>query len=71
MLKDLGLGIESARQVGVVPSMVEKGLEVWERAAEDERCMGRDRSSMIRQVVMLLEHEFCYVLRHVIEVVLR
>lgn len=46
MLKDLGLGIESARQVGVEPSMAAKALEVWERAAKDERCVDRDGSSI-------------------------
>lgn len=46
MLKDLGLGIESARQVGVEPSMADKALEVWERAAKDERCIDRDGSSI-------------------------
>jgi 3-hydroxyisobutyrate dehydrogenase-like beta-hydroxyacid dehydrogenase len=50
MLKDLGLGIESARQVGVVPSMAEKALEVWERAAEEEMCKGRDGSSIYLHV---------------------
>jgi 3-hydroxyisobutyrate dehydrogenase-like beta-hydroxyacid dehydrogenase len=50
MLKDLGLGIESARQVSVVPSMAEKALEVWEKAAEDERCVGRDGSSIYLHV---------------------
>ncbi|CAA9957591.1 hypothetical protein PTT_17331 [Pyrenophora teres f. teres 0-1] len=46
MLKDLGLGIESAKQVGVEPSMAAKALEVWEKAAKDERCIDRDGSSI-------------------------
>ncbi|KAA8617010.1 MmsB 3-hydroxyisobutyrate dehydrogenase [Pyrenophora tritici-repentis] len=46
MLKDLGLGIESAKQVSVEPSMAAKALEVWERAAKDERCIDRDGSSI-------------------------
>jgi 3-hydroxyisobutyrate dehydrogenase-like beta-hydroxyacid dehydrogenase len=50
MLKDLGLGVESARQVGVVPSMAEKALEVWGRAAGDERCKDRDGSSVYLHV---------------------
>jgi 3-hydroxyisobutyrate dehydrogenase-like beta-hydroxyacid dehydrogenase len=50
MLKDLGLGIESARQVGVEPSMAERALEVWERAAGDERCRDRDGSSVYLHV---------------------
>ncbi|KAF1830649.1 3-hydroxyisobutyrate dehydrogenase-like protein [Decorospora gaudefroyi] len=50
MLKDLGLGVESARQVGVRPSMAEKALEVWEGAAADERCVDRDGSSIYLHV---------------------
>jgi len=46
MLKDLNLGIESAKLVGVEPSMAAKALEVWERAAKDERCVDRDGSSI-------------------------
>ncbi|KAI5377352.1 hypothetical protein J4E82_003804 [Alternaria postmessia] len=50
MLKDLGLGIESANQVGIRPSMAEKALEVWEGAAKDERCIDRDGSSIYLHV---------------------
>jgi 3-hydroxyisobutyrate dehydrogenase len=46
MLKDLGLGIESGRQVGIRPSMAEAAMEVWESAAKDERCVDRDGSSI-------------------------
>jgi 3-hydroxyisobutyrate dehydrogenase len=46
MLKDLGLGIESANQVGIRPSMAERALEVWEGAAKDEKCVDRDGSSV-------------------------
>lgn len=46
MLKDLGLGIESAKQVGVAPSMAEAALGVWEKASRDERCRDRDGSSV-------------------------
>jgi 3-hydroxyisobutyrate dehydrogenase len=46
MLKDLGLGIESANQVGIRPSMAEQALQVWEGAAKDERCIDRDGSSI-------------------------
>jgi len=46
MLKDLNLRIESAKQVGVEPSMAAKALKVWERAAKDERCVDRDGSSI-------------------------
>ncbi|KAI4707529.1 hypothetical protein J4E89_007633 [Alternaria sp. Ai002NY15] len=54
MLKDLGLGIESAGQVGVRPSMAERALEVWEEAAKDERCVDRDGSSIYLHVGGLL-----------------
>lgn len=46
MLKDLGLGIESGKSVGIEPSMAEAAMKVWERAAVDERCMDRDGSSV-------------------------
>ncbi|KAF2847587.1 3-hydroxyisobutyrate dehydrogenase-like protein [Plenodomus tracheiphilus IPT5] len=54
MLKDLGLGIESARQVGVEPTMAEAALGVWESAARDERCVDRDGSSVYLHVGGLL-----------------
>lgn len=46
MLKDLGLGIESAKQVGLNPVMAEAALGVWESASKDERCFDRDGSSV-------------------------
>lgn len=50
MLKDLGLGIESGRQVGVRPRMAEAAMEVWEGASRDERCVHRDGSSIYLHV---------------------
>ncbi|KAH7379272.1 NAD-binding of NADP-dependent 3-hydroxyisobutyrate dehydrogenase-domain-containing protein [Phaeosphaeria sp. MPI-PUGE-AT-0046c] len=50
MLKDLGLGIEGAKQVGVEPSMAIAAMKVWESAAEDERCRDRDGSSIYLHV---------------------
>lgn len=50
MLKDLGLGIESGKQVGVEPSMAEAAMKVWEKAAKDERCRDRDGSSIYLHV---------------------
>jgi 3-hydroxyisobutyrate dehydrogenase-like beta-hydroxyacid dehydrogenase len=50
MLKDLGLGIEGARQAGVEPSMALAAMKVWESAAEDERCRDRDGSSIYLHV---------------------
>ncbi|KAF2636652.1 6-phosphogluconate dehydrogenase C-terminal domain-like protein [Massarina eburnea CBS 473.64] len=46
MLKDLGLGIESGKQVGIEPSMAEAAMKTWESAAVDERCVDRDGSSV-------------------------
>lgn len=46
MLKDLGLGIESGKQVGIRPSMAEAAMEVWESASKDEKCYDRDGSSV-------------------------
>ncbi|KAJ4345463.1 uncharacterized protein N0V89_011594 [Didymosphaeria variabile] len=46
MLKDLGLGIESAQQVGINPAMAEAALEVWESASKDAKCFDRDGSSV-------------------------
>lgn len=46
MLKDLALGIEGAKQVGVEPSMATAALKVWESAAKDGRCRDRDGSSI-------------------------
>lgn len=50
MLKDLGLGIESARQVGVEPSMAVAAMEVWEAASENTKCRDRDGSSIYLHV---------------------
>lgn len=50
MIKDLGLGVESARQVGVKCSMAERAVQVWEEAAGDERCRDRDGSSIYLHV---------------------
>ncbi|KAF1975710.1 3-hydroxyisobutyrate dehydrogenase-like protein [Bimuria novae-zelandiae CBS 107.79] len=46
MLKDLGLGIEGGKQVGINPSMAEAAMEVWESASKDDRCIDRDGSSI-------------------------
>ncbi|KAF2281348.1 6-phosphogluconate dehydrogenase C-terminal domain-like protein [Westerdykella ornata] len=50
MLKDLGLGIDCAKEVGVKPSMAEKALEVWAEASKDDRCRDRDGSSIYLHV---------------------
>ncbi|KIW10515.1 hypothetical protein PV08_11479 [Exophiala spinifera] len=46
MIKDIGLGIDAAKQVGITPSMAEAAIKVWKRAAEDPRCIDRDGSSI-------------------------
>ncbi|KAH7061623.1 6-phosphogluconate dehydrogenase [Paraphoma chrysanthemicola] len=50
MLKDLGLGIEGARQVGIEPSMALAAMKVWESATKDARCIDRDGSSVYLHV---------------------
>jgi 3-hydroxyisobutyrate dehydrogenase-like beta-hydroxyacid dehydrogenase len=46
MIKDLGLGIEAGKQVGIRPVMAEAAMETWKSAAEDPRCFDRDGSSI-------------------------
>ncbi|KIV87926.1 hypothetical protein PV11_03441 [Exophiala sideris] len=46
MVKDIGLGVEAAKRVGVAPTMAEAAIEVWKKAAEDPRCIDRDGSSI-------------------------
>ncbi|KAH8732621.1 6-phosphogluconate dehydrogenase [Phaeosphaeriaceae sp. PMI808] len=46
MLKDLGLGIQSAKQVGIEPCMALAAMGIWENAAVDEKCKDRDGSSI-------------------------
>lgn len=46
MIKDLGLGIESGKQMGIKPTMAEAAMQVWKSASKDERCYDRDGSSI-------------------------
>ena len=46
MIKDIGLGIESGKQVGIEPSMAEAAMKVWESASKDDKCIDRDGSSV-------------------------
>ncbi len=46
MIKDIGLGVDAAKQVGIQPTMAEAAIEVWKKAAEDPRCVDRDGSSI-------------------------
>lgn len=41
-IKDLALGVEAAKQVGIAPTMAEAALGVWRSAQEDPRCRDRD-----------------------------
>lgn len=46
MIKDIGLGVDAAKRVGIAPTMAEAAIEVWKKAAEDPRCIDRDGSSV-------------------------
>ncbi|KAJ9503154.1 hypothetical protein H2202_001308 [Exophiala xenobiotica] len=46
MIKDIGLGVDAAKRVGIQPTMAEAAIEVWKKAAEDPRCIDRDGSSV-------------------------
>lgn len=46
MVKDIGLGIDAAKKVGITPTMAEAAIEVWKKASEDPRCIDRDGSSV-------------------------
>lgn len=46
MPKDIGLGIDAAKKVGITPTMADAAIEVWKKAAQDPRCIDRDGSSV-------------------------
>ena len=46
MIKDVGLGAEAARQVGIEPRMADLAIEIWKEAAQDPRCIDNDGSSI-------------------------
>jgi 3-hydroxyisobutyrate/3-hydroxypropionate dehydrogenase len=46
MIKDISLGVEAGRQVGIEPRTAEVVLKVFEEAANDPRCVDRDGSSV-------------------------
>ncbi|MBE3049036.1 NAD-binding protein [Candidatus Bathyarchaeota archaeon] len=50
MKKDLGLAVVAAEEAGAKLELGEKAREVYERAAEDERCEGRDFSVVYRYI---------------------
>lgn len=54
MIKDLGLGIESGKQVGIRPLMAEAAMDTWEAAAKDPACFDRDGSSVYLHIGGLL-----------------
>ncbi|KAL9089703.1 MAG: hypothetical protein Q9159_002350, partial [Coniocarpon cinnabarinum] len=48
MRKDLGLAIASAKEFGVRTVLAEKAMRVYEEAARDEKCKGKDFSVVYR-----------------------
>jgi hypothetical protein len=54
MLKDLGLGIESGKQVGIKPAMAQAAMKTWEAATKDEKCFDHDGSSIYLHIGGLL-----------------
>ncbi|KIW34126.1 uncharacterized protein PV07_00922 [Cladophialophora immunda] len=46
MIKDVGLGAEAARQVGIEPRMADTAIAIWKEAAQDPRCVDKDGSSI-------------------------
>ena len=48
MRKDLGLAIESAKEFGVKTGLAERAMEVYRACEGDERCKGKDFSSVYR-----------------------
>lgn len=46
MIKDLSLGVEAGKEVGIEPRTAETALKVFEKAAVDPRCVDRDGSSV-------------------------
>ncbi|KAH7242854.1 hypothetical protein MRS44_002079 [Fusarium solani] len=42
--KDVGLGVDAARSVGIVPTIGEAAMTVFEKVAVDKECMDRDGS---------------------------
>lgn len=50
MRKDLGLAVVAAEEAGAKLELGEKAKEVYEEAARDERCKGRDFSVVYRYI---------------------
>ncbi|KXJ87805.1 putative 3-hydroxyisobutyrate dehydrogenase [Microdochium bolleyi] len=48
LTKDVGLGVDAARSVGVTPSIGEAALDVYRKAAVDPSCIDRDGSIVYR-----------------------
>ena len=48
MRKDLGLAIASAKEFGVKTGLAERAMEMYLQAEADERCRGKDFSSIYR-----------------------
>lgn len=50
MMKDIGLGIQAAREVGIEPTIAETALQMYERAANDEEVKDLDYTSVYRMI---------------------
>ncbi|KAL9110659.1 MAG: hypothetical protein Q9227_004836 [Pyrenula ochraceoflavens] len=50
MRKDVGLAVAMGKEGGVELGFAERGLEVYEKACEDERCRGRDNRVVYRHL---------------------
>lgn len=46
MIKDISLGVEAAKRVGIEPRMASTAVDIWKEAAADPRCIDRDGSSV-------------------------
>ncbi|KXS93823.1 hypothetical protein AC579_8793 [Pseudocercospora musae] len=50
MMKDLGLGVAAAKDVGIEPTMGERALELYQRAVEDEDVKDLDYTSIYKLI---------------------
>ncbi|OJJ53629.1 hypothetical protein ASPSYDRAFT_212655 [Aspergillus sydowii CBS 593.65] len=46
MIKDLSLGVQAGHATGIIPTVAEAALRVYEKAAVDPQCIDRDGSSV-------------------------
>ncbi|VUC37773.1 unnamed protein product [Clonostachys rosea] len=48
LVKDVGLGVDAARSVGITPSIGDAAMKVYQKAGVDEMCIDRDGSVVYR-----------------------